>query len=150
MLSSPPPLVRGVDERAGRRVEVARPLDERVRIAAVADHVVSPSEQSRKTSPGSRLDRERVDVDVGLGAERARDHRALRVGLGLLRRELAAAHQLGDERVVVGELLEHAVADAVRARVADVAERDRRRPSTSATVIVVPIPEVAASSLERW
>ena len=55
-----------------------------------------------------------------------------------------------DERVVVGQLLELAVADAVGARVADVAERDAPPSSTSATVIVVPIPEAAASSLERW
>ena len=47
--------------------------------------LVSPSEQSRNTSPGCDLDRERVDVDVRVGAERARDHRALRMRLGLLR-----------------------------------------------------------------
>ena len=47
--------------------------------------------------------------------------------LGLLGRELAAADELGDERVVVGQLLELAAADAVGARVADVADRDRRR-----------------------
>ena len=72
-----------------------------------------------------RRDRERVDVDVRVGAERARDHGALRVHLGLGRGELAAPHELGDERVVVGELLEPAVAEAVGARVADVADRDR-------------------------
>ena len=72
--------------------------------------------------------------------------------LGLLGRELAAAHELGDERVVVGQLLELAVAQQVGARVADVADRRRcRRPATSATVIVVPIPEAAASlSARSW
>jgi hypothetical protein len=60
----------------------------------------------------------------GVGAESARDHRPLRVCLRLLGRELAASHQLADERVVLGELLEAAVADEVRARVADVADRD--------------------------
>ncbi len=44
--------------------------------------------------------------------------------LRLLGRELAALHQLVDERVVLGELLHDAVAQQIRARVADVAERD--------------------------
>ena len=39
-------------------------------------------------------------------------------------RQLAAPHELGDERVVVGQLLELVVAQEVRARVADVAEDD--------------------------
>ena len=86
--------------------------------------VVRPSEQSRKTSPSRGLDGEDVDVDVGLGPERARDHRALRVDRRLLGRELAAAHELGDERVVVGQLLELLVAQPVGARVADMADRD--------------------------
>ena len=70
------------------------------------------------------LDGERVDVDVGLGPERARDHRALRVDRRLLGRELTAPHELGDERVVVGQLLELPVAQPVGARVADVPDRD--------------------------
>ena len=86
--------------------------------------LVSPSEQSRKTSPGCASIGVGVDVDVRVGAERARDHRALRVVLGLLGRQLAAADELGDERVVVRDLLELAVADEVGARVADVADRD--------------------------
>ena len=40
------------------------------------------------------VDRERVDLDVGLGAERARDHGALRVGGGLVLGQAAAAHEL--------------------------------------------------------
>src|SRR5262249_32873463 len=46
----------------------------------------------------------------------------LRVYLGLLRRQLAASNQLGDERMVVGQLVEPPVAKQVGARVADVAE----------------------------
>ena len=121
------------------------------RISLVVDHVVSPSEQSRKRSPGSRLDGERVDVDVGLGAERAGDHGALRVAPASSGESLPLRSELVDERVVVGELLELAAAQTVRARVADVADRDRAAvSSTSATVIVVPMPEAAASSCERW
>ena len=44
--------------------------------------------------------------------------------LGLLRRQPAGADQLGDERVVVGQLVDLVVADQVGARVADVADRD--------------------------
>jgi hypothetical protein len=46
------------------------------------------------------------------------------VALGLLGRELAAANELGHQRVVLRELLEPLVADQVRPRVADVADRD--------------------------
>ena len=71
------------------------------------------------------------------------------MGLGLLRGELAAADELGDERVVVGELLERPVANQVRPRVADVADRDavvldEREPSC-----VVPMPVGASSSGAR-
>ena len=44
--------------------------------------------------------------------------------LGGLGGQLAAPDELGDERVVVGQLLEVVVAQQVGARVADVAERD--------------------------
>ena len=47
------------------------------------------------------------------------------------------------------ELLEPAAAQQVRARVADVAERNRAVGSTRATVIVVPMPEAAASLVAR-
>ena len=71
-----------------------------------------------------RLDREGVDVHVGVGAESARDHRTLGMRPGLLGRELSAADELGDERVVLGQLLEPAVPDQICARIADVAEGD--------------------------
>ncbi len=63
-----------------------------------------------------------VDIELGTGAERACDHRALRVHRRLLARQATGALELGDQRVVVRELLQHAVAQEVRARVADVAE----------------------------
>ena len=68
-------------------------------------------------------DGEGVHVDVRVGADRARDHGALRVRVGLLGRQPAAPHELGDERVVVGELLEVSVAEPVGTRVSDVADR---------------------------
>ena len=66
--------------------------------------------------------REAVGLDALLGAQRARDDRALRVLVGLLGRELALAHELLDERVVVGQALEGPVAQAVEAAVADVGD----------------------------
>ena len=72
--------------------------------------------------PGARLDLEGVDVDLRVGAEHPCDHGALRVDIRFLRREPPAADELGDERVVVGQLLERAVADAVGAGVADMAD----------------------------
>ncbi len=70
------------------------------------DHRREPVGAEQEEVARSRLDREHVDVDVRVGAERTRDHGALRVHLGLFGRQLAAPHELGDERVVVGELLE--------------------------------------------
>ena len=61
-----------------------------------------------------------VRVDALLRAERAGDHVAVGVGLGLLAGDAAAAHQLGDHRVVLGHLAQRLVAPQVRARVADV------------------------------
>ena len=106
MLSSPPPRFAALDERLRRRVEVAAVRRDELLDRLAVDHVGEPVGAEQEDVAGLAPDRERVDVDVGVGAERARDHRALRVHLGLLRRELAAAHELGDERVVVGELLE--------------------------------------------
>src|SRR4029077_12344010 len=64
-----------------------------------------------------------VDVDVRLGAEGARDDRALWVLLGLLLREAPLAAELLNQRVVLGEPLELAVPQHVGAAVADVPER---------------------------
>ena len=71
-------------------------------------------------SPGSRRVGVGVHLDLGLGAQRAGDDRLLRVVLGVLGGDLAAALQLGHQRVVVGELLELAVAQPVGAAVAHV------------------------------
>ena len=140
MLSSPPPaFAASTSARAAardRRGAARASVEDLV----VGDHRRQPVGAEQEDVARLRLDRERVDVDVGIGAERARDHRALRMGLRLLRRELAAAHELGDERVVVGELLE--LRRRARGRRASRRRGRRRRasPSTSATVIVVPIP----------
>ncbi len=79
---------------------------------------------------GARLVDVHVDLDVRLGAERAGDHRTLRVHLRLLLGELAAGDELADQRVVLREPDQVAAAQHVGARVADVGDRDlatRRR-----------------------
>ena len=86
--------------------------------------IVQPVGADQVQVAGLHGGRERVDLDRLLGAERAGDHRPVRVLVGLLLRQPARADELGDERVVVGELLQPAVADAVGPRVADVADRD--------------------------
>ena len=45
--------------------------------------------------------------------------------LGLLGVSLPGAHELADQRVIGRQLLELSVAQPIRARVADVADRDR-------------------------
>ena len=81
-------LVRRRDERLRRAAQVAAMLLDRLEDRLVVDHrrQAVGAEQEHVAVP--RLDRERVDVDVRVGAERPRDHRALRVRLGLLGREL--------------------------------------------------------------
>ena len=77
MLSSPPP-VRGLHELLRGGVEVARSAtiaqDRRV-----VDHRRQAVGAEQEDVAVLRLDGEDVDVDVGIGSERARDHRALRV-----------------------------------------------------------------------
>ena len=80
MLSSPPARFAAStsasrDARRGRR----RPPRRAARISLVAQHRGQPVGAEQVEVAGRGLDGERVDVDVGLGAERARDHGALRV-----------------------------------------------------------------------
>ena len=81
------------------------------------------------------------------------------MALGLLGRELAAADELGDQRVVLGQLLELAVADQVGARVADVADRDvavlderdrhRRAHPRGGGVLRLPLVDAAVGLLDQ-
>ena len=75
-------------------------------IVSGVDHCREPVRAEQKDVAGRAVDGEDVHIDIGVGAERAGDHRALRMDLGLLRRQLAPPDELGDERVVVGQLLE--------------------------------------------
>ena len=151
MLSSPPPAFAASTSALRGVVEVAAVLARAAaRISSSSTIVVSPSEQSRKTSPGSRLDRERVDVDVGVGAERARDHRALRVRLGLLGRELArcgpARRRASGRRSAARARRRGRGTRASRRRGRS---RPCRRPRRARPSSSCPCPTSLASSLER-
>ena len=124
MLSWPPP--RFAPRRApARAVEVvAVPLDDG-EDRVVVDHVGQAVGAEHEDVAGLGGDGERVDVDVRIGAERARDHRALRVVLGLLAARacpLRTSSATSEWSSV--SCSSCAVADQVGARVADVAERD--------------------------
>src|SRR5207248_8331110 len=118
-------LVRRADERLRRRLQIVAVFLDAREDDLVLDHRGEPVRAEHEQVAGPAGDREGVGVDVRVGAERAGDHRALGMGLGVLGGELAAADELGDERVVLGHLLELAVANQVGPRVADVAEGDR-------------------------
>ena len=114
-----------------------------------------PSSSGRRCTAGRRRRRapSRSSVStstVALGAERARDDRALRVLVGLLgRRACPGARSSLDQRVVLGQPLQLAVAQAVGAAVADVRDRRRRARPRSAAVSVVPIPACSASAARQ-
>ena len=159
MLSSPPPLFAARTSAfaaAGRSAAVALDL---AQDRLVVDHRGEAVRAEQEEVAGLGLDRERVDVDVGVGAERARDHGPLRVPLRLLGRELAAADELGDQRVVLGQLLELPFADQVGARVADVADRDaavlderdrhRRAHPRGGGVLRLPLVDAAVGLLDQ-
>ena len=78
------------------------------------------AEQQRVALHQRRGERPGVDLYLGPDADAAGHDVASRVGAGLFRRELALADQLGDQRMVTGQLLDRAVADQIGAAVADV------------------------------
>ena len=113
MLSRPPPsLAASTSARRGARSE----LGARARIvghARLGDHRRQPVAAQQEDVAVARRIRLRVDARrPASGPERARDDRALRMLVGLLGRQLALAHELLDQRVVVGQALELAVAEA--------------------------------------
>jgi hypothetical protein len=91
---------------------------------AVLDHGGQPVAAQEEHVAGLGRPCGRVDLHGGLGAQGAGDDGALRVVVGLLGGELALALELLDQRVVVGEALEGAVAQPVGARVADMGHGD--------------------------
>ena len=70
------------------------------------------------------VDRPEVHLDGLVDAEHARDDVALRVDLGLLRRDLALAHEVGHHAVVLRELRERAAPEEVAPTVAHVGDQE--------------------------
>ena len=125
MLSRPPASLAAAISSRPACVEVVSALHHGPH-ADLVDHrrqAVRAEQVDVAAAGGERLD---VDLHLALGAERARDHRALRVRLRLLLGELAAGDELADERVVAREPRQLAAAPQVGARVADVGDRDVR------------------------
>ena len=122
MLSRPPArLASSTSARTAASIEVG--AGEQLRDLLLAEHRRQPVGADQEDVAGPGGDGLHVDLDLRLGAERAGDDRALRVVLGLGVGELALAPHLLDQRVVAGEPLELAAAQAVGAAVADVADR---------------------------
>ena len=120
MLSGPPCLRASAMSRAAASCGVGaaeRLADGRGRhgaaeaVAAEQQHVAA-----------AQVDLELVDAHLRLGAQRAAEDAAVRVDGRLLFGEAPVAHHLADQRVVVAELLQLAVAQQVGAAVADVHE----------------------------
>ena len=123
MLSRPPRSLAARIEPPGGLLEVALAGQDRGDVL-VLQHRRQPVRAEQEDVAGAGAEGHRVDVDLRLGTERAGDHRALRMLGGLIAGQLPLTAQLLDQRVVVGDLLELALAEDVGAAVADVAEAD--------------------------
>ena len=115
------PLVGELDERLGRGVAVLSPRYG-LELVGVLEVAVQAVEREEELVAGEHLDHERVDLDALVDADRAGDGVLLRDLLDLLARELAALDELVEDGVVLGDLLDPAVAQQVDAAVADVGD----------------------------
>ena len=122
-LSGPPLRSASSTSRSARllRVGDAQRLEDRLG----GDDVGQAVRAEQVPVAGACLADRHVRLDLG-AAQRAQDHRLARMILGLVRRELAGVDEVLDVGVVMGDLREHVAAQQVRARVADVHQRDLR------------------------
>jgi hypothetical protein len=132
-----------VDERP-RRIGQRLGLAHDLRDALVGSHAMQPIAAQQIHVAGLGGPALVVDLDVVLGPQRSGDDRPLRVAVGLLVGQLAAAYELLDERMVAGQQLERAVAQAVGAAVTDVGQGEafavdvgsgQRRPHPGRTLV---------------
>ncbi len=86
----------------------------------VRDLVEQPVRAEEVAVAADRVDGPDVDLNLGVDAEDARDDVALGVGVGLFLADATVPHQLGHDRVVVGQLRETAVSEEVGPAVAHV------------------------------
>ena len=136
-------LVGLVDQPGGGRVEVGL-MREDLRDLVLGDHRREPVAAEHHDVAGAPGVGPGVDLDLGVDSKRTGDDRTLRVLGGLLLGQLAALDELADQRVVLGQQLELAVAEQIRAAVADVSDGDlgaievdrgQRRPHPRALVL---------------
>ena len=128
MLSSPPAALAASTSTRAAASRSSRCCSSSSRIVSSSTIDDRPSEQSTNTSPGC------VGTAITSTATSASvpSARVMTERCGwlarLVRREPAGADELGDERVVFGQLLERAVAEEIRAGVAHVARSRPGRP----------------------
>ena len=150
-LSRPPPSLarRTSSSRGVGRVGQAAQHRRRCRLGHLVEQAVGAQHVAVAVV---RDDRQHVDRHVVVDAEHPGEDVALRVDRRLLGRQAALAHQVGDQAVVGGELLELAAARGGRPgsrrrwRWPGSARPARRRPAAMAT-IVVPMPARSGSPL---
>ena len=80
MLSSPPSRVGGVHQRLGGLLDVAAAVAHHARDLVVGDHGGEAVRAEQEDVAGLDLVHLHVDLQVGLAAQRARDHVAQRDG----------------------------------------------------------------------
>ena len=121
MLSRPPPsLARRTSSAAASDGSSSR--RSALVIWSVPTSLKRPSLHRRHAVAGHGVDRPEIDVDGLVHAEHPGDDVALRMDLRLLGGDPPVAHEVGHHAVVLGELHERAVAEEVRAAVADVGD----------------------------
>ena len=113
-------LERGLDELAGEARGVAGVAREDVGELLVVDLLREPVGADEEHLAAGRGDEPHVGVDDLVGADRARDHVAVGVALGLVGADEPRVDELLHGGVVDAELLERAAVPRVDAGVADV------------------------------
>ena len=117
--------IGGGDQIVTELVQRPGVLDQQRLQLVLADHRGETVGADHEEVAGARAELLDVHLHIRLGPERPRDDGALGMRFGLLLGELAEPDEVADERVVVGQPLELAVADAIAAGVADVGHGHR-------------------------
>ena len=152
--------VRGLHEPVGGLLRLLAVLEDRLDLV-LGHHAGETVAAEQQAVAVEQRDRVLVDLDLFVGAEGPGEDVLVRVHLGLGLGDLARLHHPRHERVVRRELAELAVAEQVRARVADVGDqragavdlgRRERRPHPGETFVLdgaIPDRAVGAADVVR-